>query len=29
VTRSDLIVEIAASNPHLWAVDVELIVATR
>jgi integration host factor subunit beta len=28
VTRSDLIAELAASNPHLRHADVELIVAT-
>jgi integration host factor subunit beta len=28
VTRSDLIAELAASNPHLLAADVELIVTT-
>ena len=28
MTRSDLIAELAASNPHLRGADVELIVAT-
>ena len=28
LTRSDLIMELAASNPHLLKADVELIVAT-
>ena len=28
LTRSDLIAELAASNPHLRVADVELIVAT-
>jgi integration host factor subunit beta len=28
LTRSDLITELAASNPHLRAADVELIVTT-
>ena len=28
MTRSDLIAELAASNPHLRMADVELIVAT-
>ena len=28
MTRSDLIAELAASNPHLRVADVELIVAT-
>jgi integration host factor subunit beta len=28
MTRSDLIAELAASNPHLRHADVELIVAT-
>ena len=28
LTRSDLIAELAASNPHLRQADVELIVAT-
>jgi integration host factor subunit beta len=28
LTRSDLIAELAASNPHLRGADVELIVAT-
>jgi len=28
VTKSDLIAEIAASNPHLRVADVELIVTT-
>jgi integration host factor subunit beta len=28
VTRSDLIAELAASNPHLREADIELIVAT-
>ena len=28
MTRSDLIADIAASNPHLRVADVELIVAT-
>jgi integration host factor subunit beta len=28
LTRSDLIAELAASNPHLRAIDVELIVTT-
>jgi hypothetical protein len=28
LTRSDLIPEVAASNPHLRAADAQLIVAT-
>jgi integration host factor subunit beta len=28
VTRSDLIADLAASNPHLRGADIELIVAT-
>ena len=28
MTRSDLIAEVAASNPHLRGADVELIVMT-
>jgi integration host factor subunit beta len=28
MTRSDLIAELAASNPHLRPADIELIVAT-